>query len=78
MFPLHCLNRDINTLWNRRQVLANVLSPLPEEETPEEKATRLVAQNAMGTRFFGMDDNGYPVSDRLEDVLGSKACHGRR
>ena len=47
----------------------NVMTPLP---TAEEIKAELTARNALGTRFFGMDDNGYSVEDRMEDVLDLK------
>jgi len=47
----------------------NVLTSLP---TTEEIKAQLAERNAMGTQFFGMDDNGYPVDDRMEDVLDLK------
>ena len=51
---------------------ANVQAPLPTPETAEERKARLTGQNALGTNFFGMDDNGFPVDDRFEDVLDLK------
>ena len=47
----------------------NVMTPLP---TVEEIKAELTARNSLGTRFFGMDDNGYPVEDSMEDVLDLK------
>jgi len=38
-------------------------------ETPDEYKERLVNQNELGTRFFGIDSRGFPVSDAFDDVL---------
>jgi Lamin Tail Domain/CotH kinase protein len=47
---------------------ANILTPILNE-TVEQIKERLSLQNSLGTQFFGMDDNGLPVADRLDEVL---------
>jgi CotH kinase protein/Lamin Tail Domain len=53
---------------------ANILTPIIMNDENNETTTaqlkqRLKLQNALGTQFFGMDDIGLPVPDRLDDVL---------
>ena len=50
-------------------VSANNLTRVPPPETSEERKARLALQNAKGTKFFGMDDRGYPVVDAYDQVL---------
>ena len=47
---------------------SNILTPILVE-TPEQVKERLANQNQLGTRFFGMDSQGFPVSDGLDEVL---------
>jgi len=44
----------------------NVLTPPSQEDDMKEQLAR---QNAQGTRFFGMDERGYPVADGFAPVL---------
>lgn len=47
---------------------SNVLTPIVVE-TPQQIKERLANQNELGTRFFNMDGNGFPVSDAMDTVL---------
>jgi Lamin Tail Domain/CotH kinase protein len=76
---------DVTYAWNNNMYIsssytytstptpgsANILTPviMNEETTAEEIKERLKLQNALGTQFFGMDDHGLPVPNRLDDVL---------
>jgi Lamin Tail Domain len=47
--------------------LPNILTQVGE--TADQIKQRLARQNAQGTRFFGMDSQGFPVDDALNQVL---------
>lgn len=49
---------------------ANEITPvLTKEEHHIKRKAKLAEQNALGSKFFDMDDKGYPVPDAMDPVL---------
>lgn len=46
-----------------------ITAPKSTEELIAERRQEMAAQNALGTKFFGMDDRGYKVDDAMDEVL---------